>query len=101
MIEREKAFHIYNAAITAVLPTRLVHAHLSFKGDTLFIARQSFPRQSFQHLYVIGAGKAVAAMAAETEMILGDLITDGIVTTKYGHSLPVQHIKIKEAAHPV
>jgi glycerate-2-kinase len=40
-------------------------------------------------------------MAVETEKILGSLITDGLVITKYGHRLPTKRIKILEAAHPV
>ena len=50
---------------------------------------------------MIGAGKAAAAMAAETEKILGEYITDGIVVTKYHHAIPCKKIKVIEAAHPV
>ena len=53
-----------------------------------------------RNLYIIGAGKAAAAMAAVTEALLGDRISAGVVVTKYGHSLPVERLKILEAAHP-
>jgi hydroxypyruvate reductase len=40
-------------------------------------------------------------MAQATEMILGAHITDGMVVTKYHHSVPLKHIRCVEAAHPV
>ena len=58
-------------------------------------------RYSFKDLFVIGAGKAVCPMARAVEEVLGRNITEGIVVTKYGHSLPLKRIKVLEAGHPV
>jgi glycerate-2-kinase len=101
MTERESAIQVFKSAITAVQPVQLLQEHLAINQGTLTICGQTIPKEAFDHLYVIGAGKAAAAMATETEKILGDLISDGLVTTKYGHALPTQKIKIIEAAHPV
>ncbi|MDB5276696.1 MAG: glycerate kinase [Ferruginibacter sp.] len=40
-------------------------------------------------------------MAKSVEEILGNLISAGIIVTKYEHSLPLQKIICAEAAHPV
>jgi glycerate-2-kinase len=100
-MEKEKAVQIFLAATAAVQPAQLLQQHLSADSNSLVIGGQHIPKQSFNHIYVIGAGKAAAAMAVETEKIIGDYIIDGLVTTKYGHSLPAQKITIREAAHPV
>lgn len=99
--ERKHALAIFQAAVEAVQPGRLLPSHISVDKDTLSICQQSFSLSATRHIYVIGAGKASAAMAVETEKIIGSLIKDGVVVTKYGHSLPTQRIKIIEGAHPV
>ncbi len=56
-------------------------------------------------IIVVGAGKANAAMAVAAEKhyraqgVLGSV--SGFVTTRYGFSLPTEHLEIVEAAHPV
>ncbi|HCQ71526.1 MAG TPA: glycerate kinase [Rhodospirillaceae bacterium] len=60
----------------------------------------SLPNPPSGMTYVIGAGKAAGAMAAAFERSYrGDI--RGIVVTRYGHSVPTQHITVREAAHPV
>ena len=98
---RQHAIQIFTAAVTAVQPATLLPRHLSVNDGVLSLGEQKIPRSSFRNLYVVGAGKASAAMAIATEQILGDLITDGLVTTKYGHALPCERIQILESAHPV
>jgi glycerate-2-kinase len=101
MTDREKAEQIFRSAMIAVQPAQLMQANLSVNNDELMIVGHIIPFASFKHLYVIGAGKAAAAMAVEAEKILGSHINDGIVTTKNGHALPTKKIKVMEAAHPV
>lgn len=51
-------------------------------------------------LYVVGAGKAAAAMAAAFEEYYeGEL--EGVVVTRYGHNCPTKQISVREAAHPI
>ena len=98
---REKALQIFEAAVTAVQPQRLLPAHLFIEHNILHILDQQFLVDKIQNIYIIGAGKASAAMAKIVEEILGNLITAGIVVTKYEHALPLQKIICMEAAHPV
>lgn len=101
MTERQSAIQVFKSAITAVQPAQLLQEHLAINKDALTICGQTIPKEAFRHIYVIGAGKAAAAMGVATEHILGAAIAEGILTTKYGHSLPTNIIKIREAAHPV
>lgn len=49
---------------------------------------------------VLGAGKASARMARAFEDAWGSPV-EGLVVTRYGHSVPTRHVTIVEAAHPV
>jgi len=101
MIEEKHAIQIFRSAVSAVQPAQLLRQQLSVSKDSLSIGGLVFPKTSIPHIYVVGAGKAAAAMAVEAEMILGEYISEGLVTTKYGHALPTSNIRIIEAAHPV
>ena len=81
---------IYHAAVNSVKPSALI---------SKFLDKDSI--SGYKKIYVAGAGKAVAAMAVETEKILGNIITDGFIAVKYGHSLPLKYIRQLEAAHPL
>lgn len=100
-MKRENAIKIFRAAIADVQPAHLLQQQLTVKENALVIGGQLIERHTFDHVYVIGSGKAAAAMAAATEAILGHLLKEGVVVTKYGHSLPTGKIRILEAAHPV
>ncbi|MEP7110738.1 MAG: glycerate kinase [Ferruginibacter sp.] len=101
MTTKEKAIQIFKAAVAAVQPDQLLPSHLFIENHTLHILGQRFFVNGLHNIYLLGAGKASAAMAKTVEDILGNLITAGIVVTKYGHALPLQKIVCIEAAHPV
>ena len=52
-------------------------------------------------VFVVGAGKACAAMAQSVEKILGSRLTGGIVIVKDGYSLPTEKITVLEASPPI
>ncbi len=101
MTTKENAIKIFKAAVAAVHPEKLVPAHLFIQNDSLYIFDQQFLLNALPDIYVIGAGKASAAMAKVVEDILGSLITEGIVIAKNHHALPLKKIVCIEAAHPV
>ncbi|ULQ53147.1 glycerate kinase type-2 family protein [Flavihumibacter fluvii] len=101
MTNREKAIQIFNSAVAAVQPERLIPDHLKVSGNTLQVFDQQLDLARVDGVYVIGAGKASAAMAQSVERILGGYLTGGIVVTKYDHCLPLQTIVCREAGHPV
>lgn len=49
---------------------------------------------------VLGAGKAAARMAAAFEEAW-NAPCEGLVVTRYGHSMPTRWVRVVEAAHPV
>lgn len=100
-MQKQHTVQIFNAATKSVHPAILLKQYLANDKDSVTICGQVFPKSSFDNIYVIGAGKAAAAMAVETEKIMGDNISDGLVTTKYDHILPTKKIKIIEAGHPI
>lgn len=83
-------------------PWSLVQAKLPPGGDAITIVDTGLLRDAFCGIYVIGAGKAAASMAAAVEDAFGDLIIDGLVIVKDGYrTVETSRIEIIEAAHPV
>jgi len=77
---------LFDAAVAAASPDICVPPYLPEppKGRTV----------------VVGAGKAAASMArAVEERWAGPL--EGLVVTRYGHSVPTLHIEVVEAGHPM
>lgn len=78
---------IFDAAIAAARPERVLAPHL--------------PPPAAGRNIVIGAGKAAAAMAAALEAAWPEVELEGVVVTRYGHTVPTRRIEVLEAAHPV
>lgn len=95
------ALTIFEAGLAAVDPYRAVMAALSISDDTLQIADRRYDLTEFDNIYVLGAGKATARMALAVEFLLGERIVAGAIVVKYGHCVPLRHIKQFEADHPV
>jgi glycerate 2-kinase len=104
---REHALEIYHAAVQSVVPGNLLPGYMELTPRRLRLADQVFTRPETTRLskngrlYVVGAGKASAAMAAVTEQFLIDVIYDGVVVTKYDHGMRLGSIRLIEAAHPI
>ena len=91
---------LYQAAIRAVEARAATLRVMRRVGRTLTVAGQTYDLDAVRNLYVIGFGKAAAAMAQAVETVLPGGITAGIVVTKYDHRLPTQVIQVREASHP-
>jgi glycerate 2-kinase len=92
---------IFLTGVESVLPVRLIGKEMSLTGNCLKISNLSFNLEIIDNIYVIGAGKASAMMGAEVEKILGNLIIEGHIVVKYGHSCKLKYIEVTEAAHPI
>lgn len=93
---------IFNAAVAAVHPQRLLPHALSATSGSLTCCGKTFPLAPHSRVIVIGAGKAAAAMGAAVEnILLPHFPVSGVVVTKYGHALPLQQLELLEAGHPV
>jgi hydroxypyruvate reductase len=98
---REDAVSIFKAGVRAVDPRQLIRNNLRLVGNKLSVSGQEYDLGNFNEIIVVGGGKAGAAMAAGIEEVLQDKITDGLVITSYGNSIPVEFINVIEACHPI
>jgi glycerate 2-kinase len=80
---------MFDAAVASAQPALCVPPHLP-RPEALGNGR----------LFVIGAGKASAAMAQAVERAWDGPLS-GLVITRYGYGVPCERIEIVEAAHPV
>ena len=92
---------IFQAALQAVDPGEAIRTHMRREGNQLHVADRTYDLSQYDALYVIGMGKAGAAMAIAVEALLGDRLHGGHVIVKYGHGAPVRHVTVHEAGHPI
>lgn len=97
---RKAAGEIFQAALDAANPRVAVHRHLRRDGQKLLVNGEAYDLGRGR-IYVVGAGKAAAAMAAAVEEVLEDRVSDGVVVVKDGHCVALQRIRVSEAGHPV
>lgn len=98
---RKEITDIFHAGVKAVDAGGCVRRAFSFEQNILTVMGQAFDLGKFKNIYVVGAGKATAGMALELEKILGNRISAGVISVKYGHTAQLHSIKIIEAGHPV
>jgi len=98
---RADALDIFQAGLHSVDSLSAVQKCLSFEKEILTVDGKTYPLFDFDNIYVLGTGKAAAAMAQAVEECLSDRITSGFINVKYGHTRPLKYITVHEAGHPV
>lgn len=98
---RQHALAILKAALKAADPVEAVLLHLKVESGVLIAGQRRYELGSFRHIYVLGAGKASAAMAKAVERLLGRRIRDGLINVKYGHVAKLRRVRLNECGHPV
>jgi glycerate 2-kinase len=95
---RNVVMSVLNAALRAADPFLATCRALKYELD---ITKSKFSGK----VYVVGAGKAGAAMSRAAEEVFGERIASGIVVVKEGHvstgGAPLSRIALVEAGHPV
>jgi hydroxypyruvate reductase len=86
---RKSALSIFAAVLEAADPGAAVRRHFKI------------PTGKFKNIYVVGAGKASAAMARALEQMLGRRIQAGFINVKDGHTARLRRIEQNECGHPV
>jgi len=99
--KRRDAIEIFQAGLQAVAPGEAIKKFCQLEGETLNVDGSNYNLSLFKDIFVLGVGKAGASMAKAVEEILGERITTGLITVKYGHLEELEKIKIQEAGHPV
>ncbi|ABW67377.1 glycerate kinase type-2 family protein [Desulfosudis oleivorans] len=95
------AEEIFFAGLAAVEPKAAVAACCHLEKGKLKVADRTFDPGAFDHISVIGAGKAAAPMAAAVETLMGDRLTGGLLSVKYGHTHLLQKTELGEGGHPI
>ncbi len=98
---RHAAVQCLHNAVSAADPRIAVRRTIRGRTNPLLVAGQGYGWEDISSVFVVGGGKAAAAMAAEMEEILGERIVDGVVSVKYGHTVPTTRIRVREAGHPL
>ncbi|MGD8833911.1 MAG: glycerate kinase [Desulfobacteraceae bacterium] len=98
---RQDAETIFHAALKAVSPSNAMRRYCSRRNDRLLIGDRSFEIGAYRNIWIVGAGKATAAMAQVMEDLLGENIDGGLISVKYDHTAPLQAIDTIEAGHPI
>lgn len=98
---KQLAGQMTDSALQAVDPYRLIKSQVHLQQQNFIFHNQKIDLTLFERIYILGAGKAAAPMAAAFEELLGNYLSAGAVIVKYGHGVPLAKIKLLEAAHPV
>ncbi|MCC6538016.1 MAG: glycerate kinase [Bryobacterales bacterium] len=99
---RADALGIFRASLQAADPIQAVRRFLQRDGATLTAGRRRYSLDRYERIWILGAGKASAAMARAAEDVVGARrIAGGLVLTKYGHGLKLKRVRVHECGHPV
>jgi hydroxypyruvate reductase len=101
MTLRKQALAVFRAGVEAADPVAAVLRSLRVKQGKLLAGRRRYPLDAFDNIWVVGAGKAGAAMAQAVERVLGARIRGGLVNVKDGHLARLRRIELNECGHPV
>ncbi len=97
---REEILLLLEAGLETVSPRRVIREHVAREGNRLRVGEEVYSL-SDRRVFLLGAGKASAAMAQEVEGVLRGPLTDGVVVTRYGYSFPTKRVKVYEGGHPL
>ncbi|MCX6100023.1 MAG: DUF4147 domain-containing protein [Candidatus Bipolaricaulota bacterium] len=97
---RECGLSLMEGTLEAVSPGRLVRSLVIREGNVLRVGTERYPLGD-RRVFLLGAGKAAAAVAQELEAVLGDTLTAGVVVTRYGYAAPTTRVQVVEGGHPL
>src|SRR6266550_2249497 len=100
MTLRKQALAIFRAAVKAADPVEAVVRSFRLQGGSLEAGGRGYGLSRYDRIFVIGAGKASAAMAKAVERVLGRQISGGLINVKYGHTAKLKRIELNECGHP-
>ena len=81
---RRLVLESFECAVDSVNPKTIVKRWVSIVESLLKVGDNSYNLDLFEHIFVIGGGKAGGPMAEALEELLGSQITKGIVNVPHG-----------------
>ena len=98
--ERELVLSLAEHGISSVLPPKVFKDFIQINGDFLLTKNKKYTIKN-KRIFVVGAGKASAAMAEAIEEIIGpERITAGVVLSN-DTNIQTEKIDIVRADHPI
>jgi glycerate 2-kinase len=101
---RSDALAIFGAGLKAANAGEAVRRSVRLTGSKLHLrGGHILSLKDFDRIFVIGAGKAGAAMACAVEQAVGaERVSGGVLNVKHGHAQPKpKRIRLNECSHPV
>ncbi len=103
---RKMAKDVFLKALSSVDPYQRLKEIVHIDQGRLIVGNEEvsgkvFDLNHFEKIFIVGTGKASSSMAQAIEERLGDRIHKGLITTKYGHGLPLRFTEVIEAGHPL
>ena len=96
---RARLEELFSAALEAVDPARAVERAVQRNGDQIEVAGE--PLEPGARLVVLAVGKAAGTMARALEAVVGDRIAAGLVVVPDGLAVDLEHMTLRETAHPI
>ena len=96
---RARLEELFSAALEAVDPARAVEGAVHRIGDQIEVA--GVPLEPGARLVVLAVGKAAGTMARALEALVGDRISAGLVVVPDGLAVDLEHMTLRETAHPI
>ncbi|MEX2602192.1 MAG: DUF4147 domain-containing protein [Balneolaceae bacterium] len=100
---RDTLLQIITDSLKAMDPYHVLFRRLRLlePGNKLQIDDLTWELGEFPNIWVLGSGKASAAMGLALEEIFGKRITDGIIITPKGTSRELNRIQLLDGSHPI
>lgn len=98
---RATAGKIFEAAVAAVMPERLVAAAVTMAGNRLRIGGTTYRLRPEQKVHVFGSGKGVAGMARGLLAILGNRAAGGVIVADRIPPEDLSPLRAAAGSHPV
>jgi len=97
----DSARTIYEAALRAVKPDRLVREKISRDGSRLIVEGEAIETAGAGGVDLLAVGKAAPAMAGALSEILGDLLRNGLIVGLPGADPHLKGLKYLPGSHPL
>ncbi|MHB8636773.1 MAG: glycerate kinase type-2 family protein [Fimbriimonadaceae bacterium] len=94
------ALDIYAEVLAGVRANVLVDRAVRRGGSLLFVHDSAYDLQHFDRIFVCGAGKAAAVMAASVADVVGDRLAGGLVVTNPAGGTAPSPIRTMAGSHP-
>ncbi|MCC7146981.1 MAG: DUF4147 domain-containing protein [Phycisphaeraceae bacterium] len=106
---RTLALNIIAQAMQQLDGVQLVNHAVRMEANVLRVGDRSYPLADIRDIYILGAGKGVAQLAAGLEQVLGERIRGGVVIEKYFGAMDtaranvrsLKRVEVLEAGHPI